>query len=414
MYQTFPHKFYLTGTVIAAGRPSLLYMQNSGLGNAGSPIASLLHERVYGILCLFVVGWGGEPHQGVITTELLELLGIRSSILGEDPEIFSRCGALLEAGECAAIVVKKGALTQQVVVQDQLLSLPENRRSRLKELLSYKPCLSVLEAHNGLAGLIVENRKVEGAHGVRQFDAMGVSSLCDSTAKGKPDIELVDMTSRIKTLEEIMEMTTKPIILDGDTGGLTEHFVFNIRTLEHIGVSAVIIEDKQGLKKNSLFGTTVEQTQDTVENFCEKLRAGKEALKTKDFLIFARCESLILEREMEDALARCFAYVKAGADGIMIHSRQKGPEEILAFCRQFRAVERDVPLVVVPTTFNTVTEEEFARTWVNIVIHANHMLRSAFPAMQRCAEMILEHGRSCEADSLCMPISQILTLIQDA
>ena len=297
---------------------------------------------------------------------------------------------------------------------DQLLSLPENRRSRLKKLLSYKPCLSVLEAHNGLTGLIVENTKVEGAHGVRQFDAMWVSSLCDSTAKGKPDIELVDMTSRIKTLEEIMEVTTKPIILDGDTGGLTEHFVFNIRTLERIGVSAVIIEDKQGLKKNSLFGTTVEQTQDTVENFCEKLRAGKEALKTKDFLIFARCESLILERGMEDALARCFAYVKAGADGIMIHSRQKGPEEILAFCRQFRAVERDVPLVVVPTTFNTVTEEEFARAGVNIVIHANHMLRSAFPAMQRCAEMILEHGRSCEADSLCMPISQILTLIQDA
>ncbi len=296
---------------------------------------------------------------------------------------------------------------------DKLLSLPENRRSRLKKLLAYKPCLSVLEAHNGLTGLIVENTRVEDAHGVRQFDAMWVSSLCDSTAKGKPDIELVDMTSRIRTLEEIMEVTTKPIILDGDTGGLTEHFVFNIRTLERIGVSAVIIEDKQGLKKNSLFGTEVEQTQDTVENFCGKIRAGKEALKTKDFLIFARCESLILEQGMEDALARCFAYVRAGADGIMIHSRQKGPEEIFAFCRQFRAVERDVPLVVVPTTFNTVTEEDFARAGVNIVIHANHMIRSAFPAMQRCAEMILRHGRSCEADSLCMPISQILTLVQD-
>ena len=296
---------------------------------------------------------------------------------------------------------------------DKLLNLPENRRSRLKKLLAYKPCLSVLEAHNGLTGLIVENTRVEDAHGVRQFDAMWVSSLCDSTAKGKPDIELVDMTSRIRTLEEIMEVTTKPIILDGDTGGLTEHFVFNIRTLERIGVSAVIIEDKQGLKKNSLFGTEVEQTQDTVENFCGKIRAGKEALKTKDFLIFARCESLILEQGMEDALARCFAYVRAGADGIMIHSRQKGSEEIFAFCRQFRAVERDVPLVVVPTTFNTVTEEDFARAGVNIVIHANHMIRSAFPAMQRCAEMILRHGRSCEADSLCMPISQILTLVQD-
>lgn len=296
---------------------------------------------------------------------------------------------------------------------DQLLNLPENRRSRLKKLLSYKPCLSVLEAHNGLTGLIVENTKVENAQGIREFDAIWVSSLCDSTAKGKPDIELVDMTSRIKTLEEIMEVTTKPIILDGDTGGLTEHFVFNIRTLERIGISAVIIEDKQGLKKNSLFGTAVKQTQDSVENFCEKIRAGKDALKTKDFMIFARCESLILERGMEDALTRCFSYVKAGADGIMIHSRKKGPEEIFEFCRRFRSVERDVPLVVVPTTFNTVTEAEFAAAGVNIVIHANHMIRSAFPSMQRCAEMILEHGRSWEAGSICMPIGQILTLIKD-
>jgi hypothetical protein len=198
-------------------------------------------------------GLGGEPHQGVITTELLELLGIRSSILGEDPENFPRCGALLEAGECAAIVVKKGALTQQVVVQNQLLSLPENRRSRLKELLSYKPCLSILEAHNGLTGLIVENRKVEGAHGVRQFDAMGVSSLCDSTAKGKQDIELVDMTSQIKTLEEIMEVTTKPIILDRDTGGLTKHFVFNIRTLAGIywRKAKKKVQDKLGIDANA-------------------------------------------------------------------------------------------------------------------------------------------------------------------
>lgn len=295
----------------------------------------------------------------------------------------------------------------------RLLSLPENRRPRLKKLLTYKPCLSVLEAHNGLTGLIVEKTAVERPGGIKQFDAMWVSSLCDSTAKGKPDIELVDMTSRVKTLEEIMEVTTKPIILDGDTGGLTEHFVFNIRTLERIGVSAVVIEDKKGLKKNSLFGTSVQQTQDTIEDFCAKLRAGKEALKTKDFMIFARCESLILEQGMQDALERCFAYVKAGADGIMIHSRRKEPDEIFEFCRRFREVERDVPLVVVPTTFNTVTEEEFAKAGVNIVIHANHMIRSAFPAMQRCAEMILENSRSREADSVCMPIGQVLTLIED-
>lgn len=297
---------------------------------------------------------------------------------------------------------------------DQLMNLPESRRSRLKKLMAYKPCLSVMEAHNGLTGLIVENAKVETAEGVKQFDAMWVSSLCDSTAKGKPDIELVDMTSRIKTLEEIMEVTTKPIILDGDTGGLTEHFVFNIRTLERIGISAVIIEDKKGLKKNSLFGTQVEQTQDSIENFCAKIRAGKDALKTRDFMIFARCESLILERGMENALERCFAYVKAGADGIMIHSKSKEPDEVFAFCRRFREADKATPLIVVPTTYNTVTEEQFAQVGVNIVIHANHMIRSAFPAMRRCAETILRNGRSFEADEMCLPIRQILTLVKDA
>lgn len=296
---------------------------------------------------------------------------------------------------------------------DQLLSLPETRRSRLKKLMAYKPCLSVMEAHNGLTGLIVENTKVETAHGTKQFDAMWVSSLCDSTVKGKPDIELVDMTSRVKTLEEIMEVTTKPIILDGDTGGLTEHFVFNIRTLERIGVSAVIIEDKKGLKKNSLFGTEVEQFQDSIESFSAKIRAGKDALKTKDFMIFARCESLILDKGVDDALERCCAYVKAGADGIMIHSKQKTPDDIFEFCRRFRELEKNVPLVVVPTTFNTITEEEFAQVGVNIVIHANHLIRSAFPAMQECARRILQNSRSYEADELCMPIKQILTLVKD-
>ncbi len=316
-------------------------------------------------------------------------------------------------GELVEFPYTHSATEDTISELDQLLNLPESRRSRLKKLMSYKPCLSVMEAHNGLTGLIVENTRVETPEGVRQFDAMWVSSLCDSTAKGKPDIELVDMTSRIKTLEEIMEVTTKPIILDGDTGGLTEHFVFNIRTLERIGISAVIIEDKKGLKKNSLFGTAVRQTQDSIENFCEKIRAGKDALKTRDFMIFARCESLILEAGMEDALERCFAYVKAGADGIMIHSKRKEPDEVFEFCRRFREVERDTPLIVVPTTYNTVTEEQFAKAGVNIVIHANHMIRSAFPAMQRCAETILRNGRSHEADELCMPIKQILTLIKD-
>ena len=294
---------------------------------------------------------------------------------------------------------------------DQMLSLPESRRSRLRKLLMYKPCLSVLEAHNGISGLIVEKTAVETPAGRKQFDAMWVSSLCDSTAKGKPDIELVDMTSRINTLEEIMEVTTKPIILDGDTGGQLEHFVYNVQTLERMGISAIIIEDKKGLKKNSLFGTGVGQQQDTIEDFCMKITAGKNAQKTHDFMIIARCESLILEQGLEDALTRCHAYVAAGADGIMIHSRQKTPDEIYAFCDAFRRDDPKTPIVVVPTTYNDVTEEALAAHGVNIVIHANHLIRSAFPAMQETARRILETGCSKPADELCMSIKEILTLL---
>ena len=298
---------------------------------------------------------------------------------------------------------------------EKLLYMPEFRRGRLKKLLGYKPCISALEAYNGLAALIVENTKVQTEGGIRQFDAIWVSSLTDSTAKGKPDIELVDMSSRISTLEQIMDVSTKPIILDGDTGGLTEHFVFNIRTLERIGVSAIIIEDKKGLKKNSLFGTAAQQTQDSIENFCHKIHAGKQALNTRDFMIFARCESLILNQGQADALERCRAYVRAGADGIMIHSCKKEPDEVFEFCREFRRTDPAVPIIVVPTTYNSVTEKELADAGVNIVIHANHLIRSAFPAMQKTAESILLNGRSLEASrDYCMPIKDILTLIPDA
>ncbi len=297
---------------------------------------------------------------------------------------------------------------------DALLSLPETRRSRLRRLMAYKPCLSVCEAHNGITGLIVEKTAVETDKGRRQFDAMWVSSLCDSTAKGKPDIELVDMTSRLNTLEEIMEVTTKPIILDGDTGGQIEHFVYNVQTLERMGISAIIIEDKKGLKKNSLFGAGVGQMQDSIEGFCAKIAAGKNAQKTKDFMIVARCESLILEQGLEDALTRCHAYVKAGADGIMIHSKSKTPDEVYAFCDAFRQVDAKTPIIVVPTTYNGETEEQLAAHGVNVVIHANHLIRSAFPAMQATARSILENGRSREADQLCMSIKEILTLLPNS
>ena len=293
------------------------------------------------------------------------------------------------------------------------LSMPDVRRGRLRKLLAMKPLVRILEAHSGITGLIAEKTTVVKDGKASQFDGMWVSSLCDSTAKGKPDIELVDMSSRLRTIDDIMEVTTQPIILDGDTGGLVEHFVYNIRTLERMGVSAVIIEDKTGLKKNSLFGTEVEQTQDEIEHFCEKITAGKRALKTNDFLLIARIESLILEQGMQDALTRAFAYIDAGADGIMIHSRKKDPGEIFEFCEKFRAKDHTTPIVVVPTSFHTVTEEEFAARGVNVVIYANQLTRSAFPAMQKVATTILETHRAKEADDLCMPIKEILNLIPE-
>lgn len=297
-------------------------------------------------------------------------------------------------------------------VDREKLAMPEYRRARLRKLLKLCPIVKTIEAHSGLTGLIAEKTVVKQEDGrLDQFDAMWVSSLCDSTAKGKPDIELVDMSSRLRTIDDIMEVTTKPIILDGDTGGLTEHFVYNVRTLERIGVSAVIIEDKTGLKKNSLFGTEVVQTQDSIENFCHKISEGKNALRTKEFMIIARCESLILERGMDDALTRCHAYVKAGADGIMIHSRKKDPAEILEFCDKFRATDPETPIVVVPTSFNSITETELAAHGVNICIYANQLTRAAFPAMQSVAIDLLKNHRALEVDSRLLPFKKIITLI---
>lgn len=293
------------------------------------------------------------------------------------------------------------------------IAMPEYRRKRLRQLCNIFPIIKALEVHSGLTGLIAEKTIVESNEGLDQFDAMWISSLCDSTAKGKPDIELVDMTSRFRTIDDVMEVTTKPIIFDGDTGGLIEHFVYTVRSLERMGVSAVIIEDKIGLKKNSLFGTDVEQTQDSIEHFCAKIAAGKKIQLTDDFMIIARIESLILEHGMSDALARARAYVHAGADGIMIHSRKKNPSEIFNFCDEFRKEFHHVPIVVVPTSFNQVTEAELNSHGVNIVIYANQLTRSAFPAMEKTAKDILKYHRAKEVDNRLMPIKQILTLIDE-
>lgn len=293
------------------------------------------------------------------------------------------------------------------------LSMPDIRRGRLRKLINMKGIVTAIETHSGITGLIAENTTVLQDGKTYQFDAQWISSLCDSTAKGKPDIELVDMTSRFRTIDDIMEVTTKPIIFDGDTGGLIEHFVYTVRSLERMGVSMVIIEDKTGLKKNSLFGNEVKQTQDTIENFCAKIASGKKAQKTKEFMICARIESLILEQGMEDALTRAFAYVGAGADAIMIHSRKKDPSEIFDFVANFRDKDSITPIVVVPTSFNMVTEEEFKQRGVNVVIYANQLTRTGFPAMQNAARTILENHRAKECDEKCMSIKEIINLIPE-
>ncbi|MFH1641366.1 MAG: phosphoenolpyruvate mutase [Nanoarchaeota archaeon] len=290
---------------------------------------------------------------------------------------------------------------------------PDIRMKRLKRLLKAKPIVRILEAHNGLTGLIVENTEIEKEGILKEFDGVWISSLTDSTSKGKPDIEFVDLTSRLNTIHQILEVTTKPIIVDGDTGGIIEHFLFVVKSLERLGVSAIIIEDKVGLKKNSLFGTDVQQTQDTVENFCNKISVGKKAQVTEDFMIIARIESLILKKGVEDALIRAEAYIKAGADAIMIHSKEKQPKEIMEFCEKYKHFKNKMPLVAVPSTYSEITEKELIDMGVNIVIYANHMLRSAYPAMVRAAKSILSNERCYEANELCMPIKDILTLIPD-
>lgn len=335
--------------------------------------------------------------------------GIQKSIRDEVIKILNGYG-----GELIEFPYAQNSIYQEIEKRMQAeLSIPDFRRGRLKKAIEMKGCIIALEAHSGITGLIAEKTTIEKDGFIHQFDAMWVSSLCDSTAKGKPDIELVDMTSRFRTIDDIMEVTTKPIIFDGDTGGLIEHFTFTVRSLERMGVSMVVIEDKVGLKRNSLFGTDVEQTQDSIEHFCAKISAGKKAKKTNEFMIVARIESLILEKGIQDALERAYAYVNAGADGIMIHSRKKEPDEIFEFVELFRGKDRITPIVVVPTTFDMVREEEFRQRGVNVVIYANQLTRSSFPAMKRVAETILKHHRAKEANEHCMPIKEIIQLIPD-
>ena len=334
---------------------------------------------------------------------------------GPDKYIRDEVFKVMEAmgGKVIEIPYTKGITSSGLAKElESLGTTPQARLKSLRRLITAKPIVRIMESHCGLTGLIIEHTKVEVGNEIREFDGMWASSLTDSTSKGKPDIEAVDLTTRLHDLNDSLEVTTKPVIYDGDTGGKTEHFVFTVRTLERLGVSAVIIEDKVGLKQNSLFGTDAVQTQDSIEGFCAKIKAGKEAQVTRDFMIISRCESLIAGKPVDDALERCHAYVAAGADGIMIHSKNKDGMDIKEFCQRFREVDDHTPIVAVPTTYGQFTEAELAEWGINIVIYANHMLRSAYPAMVKCAERILETTRCQEAsDEYCMPIKQILNLI---
>lgn len=333
--------------------------------------------------------------------------GKNSKLRAEVFEVMKEWG-----GEVIEIPYTKG-IDQTALDSDSkiIASTPEVRLRSLRRLLDAKDFLRFMEAHSGLSGLIVEHAKVECENITKCFDGMWSSSLTDSATKGKPDIEAVDLTSRLQGLSDILECTTKPIIFDGDTGGIAEHFVFMVRTLERNGVSAVIIEDKMGLKKNSLFGTAVKQELASTEEFCNKIAMGKKAQLTDEFMIIARIEELIAGKSVSDALTRAFASVEAGADGIMIHSKKKSGEDIKEFCLEFRKKYSRIPLVLVPTSYNHIKEAELANWGANIIIYANHLLRASYPAMQKCAKSILQNERSLEADELCMSIKNVIELI---
>ena len=315
-------------------------------------------------------------------------------------------------GKVIDVPYTKGISSTQLNTKlKEIGTTPEIRLKRLRRLIEAKKVVRICESHSGLTGLIIENTSVEVNGVKREFDGMWSSSLTDSTSKGKPDIEAVDLTTRLHDLNDTLECTTKPVIFDCDTGGKIEHYVFTVRTMERLGIAAIIIEDKVGLKKNSLFGTDAVQVQDSIEGFCAKIKAGKRAQVTDDFMIIARIESFIAGKGLDDAMERALAYIEAGADGIMIHSKHKSGADIKEFCAALRKVNKSIPIVVVPTTYNHITDDELAGWGVNIVIYANHMLRSAYPAMLNTAKSILANGRSYEANELCMPVKEILELI---
>ncbi len=292
-------------------------------------------------------------------------------------------------------------------------TIPQNRVSRLKRLLMSKDIVRILESHNSLTGLIIENLKITKKSMNIEFDGMWSSSLTDSATKGKPDNSSVDYSSRISSLNDMMDVTTKPLIFDADNGGQLEHLPFLVRSLERSGVSAIIMEDKVGLKKNSLFKNQSGTKQDKPVLFAKKIRQVCKSRQSKDFLVIARIESFIVGKGLTDALKRAEIYSKAGVDAIMIHSKEKTPNEIFSFAKKFRKSKNFVPLVSVPSTYSKVYEKDLIKNGFKIVIYANHLLRAAYPAMQFAAKKILENSRSFEIEKKIIPIKEIINLIQN-
>ena len=315
-------------------------------------------------------------------------------------------------GKLIEVPYTKG-ISSDAINRFQNLSLvtPDLRRGMLKKLIQLKKFTRFLEVHNPISAIIGENVEIEKNGKKINFDGFWSSSLTDSTSMGKPDNEYVDNSLRLSAINHIFDATSKPMIFDADTGGKLEHFDMKIKTIERSGISAVIIEDKTGLKKNSLLKNTKNQIQENIEVFSKKISIGKKAQLSDDFMIFARIESFILGKDLRDAIKRANAYLGAGADGIMIHSKSKNPKEIFEFAKQFRKDFKDTPLICVPSTYNQVTENELLKKGFNVVIYANHMLRAAYPAMKKVAIEILKNGRSKESDKKLISISELLSLI---
>ena len=289
---------------------------------------------------------------------------------------------------------------------------PTSRISILKRLLDNKKIVRVLECHSPLSGLITENIKYSRGKNIEQFDGMWSSSLTDSSVKGKPDNQSLDFSSRFNSLGDLLDVTTKPLIFDADNGGRLEHLPFSIRTLERLGVSAIMIEDKIGLKKNSLFKDQTGSKQDSIKDFCKKIDLIKKTRSSKDFLIGARIESFILGKGLNDSLKRAKAYSQAGADIILIHSKEKNPKEIFSFSKIFKKSKHYKPLVAVPSTYSKTTESMLIKNGFKIVIYANQMLRAAYPAMQNAAKSILKNKRSHEIENKISSVSEVINLIK--